>query len=58
MTLLLIAVLYFAPSIIAHFRDRQFMAIFVLNACFGWLIVPWLIALIWALTDKPVERRA
>ena len=40
---------YFAPSYVATKRqhpDRT--AIFVLNLALGWLLIPWVIAMVWA----------
>jgi Superinfection immunity protein len=48
MTLLIFATLmYFLPSIIAH-RKRDFAGIFMVNLLFGWTVVGWVIALVWA----------
>ena len=49
-------ILYFAPAIIAwRARHPQATAIYVLNALFGWTLIGWGIALIWAFTVK--ERK-
>ncbi len=45
--LLLGIFLYFLPSIIAH-NKRDFGAIFLVNLLFGWTVVGWIIALVWA----------
>jgi hypothetical protein len=48
MTFLLFAMLmYFLPSIIGH-RKRDFTGIFILNLLFGWTVIGWLVALVWA----------
>jgi len=48
MTFLLFATLmYFLPSIIAH-RKRDFAGNFMVNLLFGWTVVGWVIALVWA----------
>jgi hypothetical protein len=48
MTFLIFATLmYFLPSIIAH-RKRDFAGIFMVNLLFGWTVVGWVIALVWA----------
>jgi hypothetical protein len=39
--------LYFLPSILAH-EKRNFAAIFIVNLLFGWTVVGWIIALVWA----------
>jgi len=39
--------LYFLPTIIA--RDKaEVMAIFLVNLLFGWTVIGWFVALIWA----------
>jgi hypothetical protein len=46
-------VLYFLPSLISYIRDHHNkFAIFMLNFLFGWTIIGWAIAIIWAFT-KP-----
>jgi hypothetical protein len=45
--LILSMLLYFLPTIIA--RDKaDVMAIFIVNLLFGWTIIGWFVALIWA----------
>lgn len=46
---------YFFPSMIAAIaRKRSVVAITALNFFLGWLVIPWVIALIWALIeDRP-----
>jgi hypothetical protein len=39
--------LYFLPSIIAH-NKRDFTAILLVNLLFGWTVIGWIIALVWA----------
>lgn len=47
----MIIALYFLPSIVARrSRHPQTTAIYVLNALFGWTLIGWGIALIWAFT--------
>ncbi len=46
---LLAIVLYFFPSIIAAKRKRKNVeAIFLVNLFFGWSLIGWFVALIWA----------
>jgi hypothetical protein len=52
MTILVLTLAYFLPSIIAHHK-RHFGAIFILNLLTGWTFIGWVIALVWALTDDP-----
>lgn len=51
---------YFAPSIQAFQREHtNAAAIFALNFILGWLLIPWVIALVWALSrDKTAELLA
>lgn len=43
-------VLYIAPSIVAAVRNcERFRGIFVMNVAFGWTVVFWFVALIWAI---------
>lgn len=45
--LILSMLLYFLPTIFA--RDKHdVMAIFIVNLLFGWTIIGWFVALIWA----------
>jgi len=39
--------LYFLPTIIGRHK-RDAMGIFVVNLLFGWTIIGWIVALIWA----------
>lgn len=50
------AVLYFIPAIIAFCRDHKSkLAILVVNMIFGWTLLGWLWAFIWCLcgSSKP-----
>lgn len=48
MTFLVLAtLLYFLPAIIAH-NKRDFAAILIVNLLFGWTVIGWIVALIWA----------
>jgi hypothetical protein len=50
--LLLIAVVYFIPTVVALARHRpNTISIFFLNLSVGWSIVGWIIALFWAIAD-------
>ena len=45
----LVAALYFLPTIIAQKRDKtNIRSIFLLNLFGGWSVLGWIIALIWA----------
>ena len=47
-------VMYFIPTIVAHFkRKANFTSILLLNFFLGWTILGWVGALVWATTvDK------
>lgn len=47
-------VIHFLPTFVAGSRHvASFWWIFLLNFFFGWTLIGWLIALIWALSDRP-----
>jgi len=46
--------LYFLPSIIADRRKRHdLLTIALFNACMGWTVFGWLVALYWAFQPNP-----
>lgn len=49
----ILTALFFLPTIIAGARSHNVVAIFLLNFFFGWTVIGWFWALIWAATDKP-----
>jgi hypothetical protein len=51
--LAIVLVLYFIPAIIAwQRRHRRRVAILVVNIFFGWTVVGWIIAFVWAVTRR------
>lgn len=52
-TLIILTAMFFLPAIIAMSRGHNALAIFLLNFFFGWTVIGWFWALIWAVTDKP-----
>jgi Superinfection immunity protein len=47
-------VIHFLPTFIAGNRHVQnFWWIFLINFFFGWTLIGWVIALVWALQDRP-----
>jgi len=51
--LLLVAGMYFLPTIIAFNRGRHNKgAIFVLNLFVGWTVFGWVISLVWAVSSS------
>jgi hypothetical protein len=58
LTILIIILLYFLPTIIAFYRGKSnWLAIMLVNLFFGWSFIGWFVALIWAVT-KDVERQS
>ena len=56
MTLMfLMVVLYFLPAIIAH-NKRDSSKILVVNLLFGWTVIGWCIALVWAFAAELQTR--
>jgi hypothetical protein len=46
--------IHFLPTIVAGSRHaRNFWLIFLLNFFFGWTLIGWIAALIWAAVDQP-----
>jgi hypothetical protein len=51
--------IYFLPAIIADHRKRHdILTLALFNACMGWTIVGWLMALYWALLPNPPAHLA
>lgn len=58
LTIILILLIYFLPTIIAFYRGKSnWLAIMLVNLFFGWSFIGWFVALIWAVT-KDVERQS
>ncbi len=50
--LLIISVFYFLPAVVAKYRDtNNFGVIFAINLLFGWTVLGWIAALIWAILE-------
>ena len=48
----LIIVIYFVPALIAKLRDTENVeAILLVNLVFGWTMLGWIAALIWAIVE-------
>jgi hypothetical protein len=57
--LLIIAGLYFIPSIVAYGRKNHTGAIFALNLFLGWTLLGWVVALVmalWSNNSGPTKR--
>ena len=47
-------VIHFLPTIAAYNRQvENFWWIFLINLLFGWTLIGWIVALVWALNDRP-----
>lgn len=46
---ILVLLLYFVPSIVAGFRkNKNTLAVFLLDLLLGWTVIGWIVALVWA----------
>jgi hypothetical protein len=51
--LLILAGMYFLPTIIAFNRNRNNKgAIFVLNLFLGWTVIGWVVSMVWAVSSS------
>lgn len=50
--LVVIALVYFLPTLIAGKQHPHRTAIFVINMFFGWTLVIWVGCLVWALLQR------
>ena len=49
---------YFLPTAMAIAADnKSFGAIFILNLFFGWTLMAWAVALVWAVSPRRADRR-
>ena len=47
------AIIYFVPTVIAWWMHaKSTRAIFYVNLVFGWTIVGWIVAMMWALAER------
>jgi hypothetical protein len=47
-------VIHFLPTLVVHNRHvANFWWIFLINFFFGWTLIGWVVALVWALNDRP-----
>ena len=46
-TFIFLIVLYFLPTLIGRHKNDAF-GIFLLNLLFGWTVIGWIVALVWA----------
>ena len=52
-TLSVLVLLYFLPTVIAANRGHQITGILLLNLLFGWTVIAWFALLLWALLSAP-----
>lgn len=53
--LLFLTLLYFMPTIVGH-NHRNVLSIFLVNFFFGWTVIGWVIAMVWACSaDAPQQ---
>ena len=52
LTLLTLTILYFLPTIIGRHKHDA-VGILVVNLLFGWTVIGWVIALMWASAAEP-----
>ena len=50
--ILALILLYFLPSIVGRHKHDA-VGIFVVNLLFGWTVIGWIIALVWACATEP-----
>ena len=51
--------LYFLPAVVADRRKRHdVLTLALFNACLGWTVVGWLLALFWSLQPNPPKNIA
>lgn len=48
--LIILLLIYFTPFVVAFYRQKEPLAIFLLNLFLGWTLVGWVFALVWAAT--------
>ena len=54
----LIVVFYLLPIIISATRSTEHQGmIFLINILFGWTVLGWIAALIWAIVEKPLTLK-
>lgn len=58
MELVILLALYMLPTIVGNARkSKRTGGIAILNLFFGWMIIPWFLALIWAASSDVKEVR-
>ena len=50
--------LYILPSLVAYRRDhRNLVPIIIVNLAFGWTLIGWVAALVWATATRPETEK-
>ncbi|WMY12435.1 superinfection immunity protein [Paraburkholderia phenoliruptrix] len=58
-TVVIALALYFLPAILADRRKRvDVLTLALFNACLGWTVLGWLLALYWSLQPNPPKNLA
>jgi hypothetical protein len=52
-TLSILALMYFLPTIIAAHRGHSVAGILILNLFLGWTVIGWFALLLWSLVSAP-----
>lgn len=53
-----VVALYFLPAIVASRRNRASGPVFILNLFLGWTLLGWVLALVWAMTERTAREEA
>lgn len=53
-TLVILTVFYFLPTIVAAHRGHHYGGILLLNFFLGWTGIGWIALMLWALVSRPV----
>jgi hypothetical protein len=56
-TLSVLALLYFLPTILAARRGHEITVILLLNLFFGWTVLGWFALLLWVVLTEPFYYR-
>lgn len=54
--MLIVIGLYFAPFILALYRNQNILAVFLINLFTGWTLLGWIFAIMLAASDKPTQQ--
>ncbi|MGH3428161.1 MAG: superinfection immunity protein [Bryobacteraceae bacterium] len=57
LSLIVLAALYFTPTIVAFGRKHETASVLVINLFLGWTFIGWVVALAMAVRGQPNHRR-